>query len=221
LEKATAAFLIARALNATISVMQSFTVTPFIGQLSLGEVLDPINDLIENFSWIMLAVIVSIGLQQLLMEVGITVNLSWLLLPALVFILISLFTSAGQSKYRLRMLAYKLLLFTLLVRFAIPVTGLVGSYISNAFLAEKRDTAMQSIQKSKEKIGDISISDAATSPKKVLEQIQKDSQEIVAQIIKLITLFSFETILFPILVLWGLVKIFGVVFYWPLTKSES
>jgi hypothetical protein len=221
MHKAGTAFLIARALNATISVMQSFAITPFIGQLSLGEVLDPVNDLIERFSWIMLAVIVSIGIQQLLMEIGISVDLTWLILPALILIFISLFQKAKMSKYRLRLLAYKLLLFVLLVRFAIPVTGLIGSHISEVFLADKRDTAIESIEDSKEKISAITIKDAASSPKESLEQIKTDSQEIVDQIIKLITLFLFETILFPLLVLWGLIKLFGATFYSPILMKSG
>jgi len=221
MHKASAAFLISRALNATISVMQSFTITPFLGELSLGEVLDPVNDLIERFSWIMLAVIVSIGIQQLLMEIGISVDLTWLILPALILILISLFQKAKMSKYRLRILAYKLLLFVLLVRFAIPVTGLIGSHISSVFLADKRDTAIESIEGSKEKISAITLKDAASSPKESLEKLKKDSQEIVDQIIKLITLFLFETILFPLLVLWGLIKLFGATFYSPVLMKPG
>jgi hypothetical protein len=217
LHKAGAAFLIARALNATLSVMQSFTVTPFLGELSLGEVLDPINDLVERFSWVMLAVTVSIGIQQLLMEIGIAVDMTYIILPALFLILISLFSSTQMSKHRLRMLAYKLLLFVLLVRFAIPMTGLIGSHISANFLADKRDIAMVSIEESKEKISAISIKEAATSPRESLDQLKEDSQEIVGQMIKLITLFVFETILFPLLVLWGLIKLFGIIVYSPLS----
>lgn len=222
LHKAGAAFLIARALNATISVMQSFTITPFIGQLSLGEVLDPVNDIVERFSWIMLAVTVSVGIQQLLLEIGVSVNLTWLVLPALIFLLMSLFIKTEKSKYFWRTTAYKLLILVFLIRFAIPVTGLIGSYISSHFLAEKRELAMQSIESSKDKIASIKVQEAATSPKQSLEQLQTDSQEIANQIIMLITLFVFETILFPILVLWGLLKLFGILFYWPVSmKSPS
>ncbi len=217
LHKAGAAFLIARALNATLSVMQSFTITPFIGELSLGEILDPINDLIERFSWIMLAVIVSIGIQQLLMEIGISVDMTYVIFPALILILVSLFIRTKTSKYRLRLLAYKLLLLVLLVRFAIPVTGLIGSHISSVFLAEKRDTAIESIENSKEKLSKITAKEVATSPTESLEKLKQDSEEIVGQVIKLITLFLFETILFPLLVLWGLIKVFGAIFYSPIS----
>lgn len=213
LNKAATAFLVARALNATISVLQSFTVTPFIGEISLGEVLDPINDIIERFSLVMLAVTVSIGIQKLLLEIGISINLAWIILPALLFIFISLFNSHENTRYWLRLLAYRLLIFVLLVRFAIPITGFVGSYISNAFLADKRDTALEAIEVSKEKIASISLKEATTSPNESLERLQENSRHIVEHIISLITLFILETILFPLMVLWGLMKLFGLVFF--------
>jgi len=221
MHKAGAAFLVARALNATLSVMQSFTITPFIGELSLGEVLDPVNDLVERFSWVMLSVTVAIGIQKLLMEVGISINLTYVILPALFLILFSLFMKTTVSKHRLRLLAYKLLLLVLLVRFAIPVTGLIGSHISSAFLADKHDVAMQSIEESKAKLSGMTFQEIAISPTESLEKLQKDSEEIVSQIIKLITLFLFETILFPLLVLLGLVKVFGAIFYAPVMKPSG
>ncbi|EDN68498.1 conserved hypothetical protein, membrane [Beggiatoa sp. PS] len=221
MEKGGTAFLISRALNGTISVVQSFTITPFIGELSLGEVLDPVNDVVERFSWIMLTAVVSIGIQKLLMEIGVAVDLTWVILPALLLLFTSLLMTTKSSKHHLRINAYRLLLFVLLVRFAIPITGLLGSYISTNFLVEKRDESIQSIEKAQEKISEFSVQDVATSPKETLEELQKESEQIVAQIIKLSTLFLFETILFPILVLWGLMKLFGMLFHWPVSmKSE-
>ena len=221
-DKAGAAFLISRALNATLSVIQSFTITPFIGEVSPGEILDPANDLVERFSWVMLAVTVSIGIQKLLIEIGIAVDLSWVISPGLILLLVSLFVANQTSKYTLRLLAYRMFLFVLLIRFAIPVTGFIGAHISATFLADKRDTAIEAIEKSQEKLSDITAQDAITSPKENVEKIRKDSEEIVTQIVKLITLFVFETILFPLLVLWGLFKLFGVVFYPPgLRKKEE
>lgn len=213
LHKAAAAFLVARALNATISVLQSFTVTPFIGAISLGEVLDPINDLIERFSLVMLVVTVSIGIQKLLMEIGIAVNLTWVILPALALILTSLFICAETTRRRLRLLAYRLLVFVLLIRFAIPITGFIGAHISASFLAEKRDTALSAIEASKKKITNISLKEASTSPNESLERLQENSRYMVEHIISLITLFILETILFPLLVLWGLIKLFGLIFF--------
>jgi hypothetical protein len=217
MSKGGTAFLISRALNGTISVVQSFTITPFIGELSLGEVLDPVNDIVERFSWIMLAAVVSIGIQKLLMEIGVAVDLTLIIVPALLLLISSLLMTTKASKHHLRLNAYRLLLFVLLVRFAIPITGLLGSYIATNFLVDKRDEAIVAIEKSQEKISEFSVQEAATSPRESLEELQKESEEIVTQVIKLSTLFLFETILFPILVLWGLMKLFGMLFHWPVS----
>ena len=39
--------------------------------LAVGEILDPINDLIERFSFVMLVSTASLGIQKILLEVGI------------------------------------------------------------------------------------------------------------------------------------------------------
>ena len=52
----------AKALNAVISLAQGTELDlPFV-TVSIGEVLDPINDLIEQFSFVMLASMVSFGI---------------------------------------------------------------------------------------------------------------------------------------------------------------
>ena len=73
-QRAFITFALARTLNGVISAVQGtelalqpagvgITLTP-------GEVLDPVNDLIERFSWIMLGATISLGIQQVLLDVG-------------------------------------------------------------------------------------------------------------------------------------------------------
>ncbi len=143
--KASSAFLLARALNAAISVLQSFTVTPFIGALTLGEVLDPANDLIESFSWMMLAVMVAIGVQKLLLDIGVNLDLSVLLLLALSLLLLALWLREDYG-YRLGLLAYRLLFLCLLIRFAIPLACALEASVVRHFLADKQNAAMNSLQ---------------------------------------------------------------------------
>ncbi|MCB1758216.1 MAG: hypothetical protein KDI68_00350 [Gammaproteobacteria bacterium] len=67
-QRALAAFAIARGLNAVISVIQSAEVGLTVGisaALSPGEVLDPLNDLIERFSLVMLVASVALWLVRL------------------------------------------------------------------------------------------------------------------------------------------------------------
>ena len=73
-KRAVASFATARALNAVISVVQGteLSVQPLgVGvTLTPGQMLDPLNDLVERFSDLMLAASVAFGVQLLLIEVG-------------------------------------------------------------------------------------------------------------------------------------------------------
>ena len=74
LTRALVTFTAARALNAVISVAQGTEVAVEPGGVGViltpGQVLDPINDLIEQFSGIMLIAATSIGLQIILLEIS-------------------------------------------------------------------------------------------------------------------------------------------------------
>jgi len=221
LVKAGAAFVIARALNAAISVLQSFTVTPFIGELGLGQALDPINDLVERFSWVMLAVTVAIGVQKLLLEIGVSIDLSALLVGSLILLIISLWLKQAQG-YRLRVLAYRILMLCLLIRFAIPLACWVEASVSTHFLADKQAAAMNSMEASQAQIAKIAEAEnLITAPKENLKKLEESSKNLVTQIISLMTLFLFETILFPLLLLWGLLKILRFIIQLPPAPQTS
>ena len=73
-QRALVTFALARTLNGVISAVQGTEVAlqpAGVGvTLTPGEVLDPVNDLVERFSWIMLGATVSLGVQQVLLEVS-------------------------------------------------------------------------------------------------------------------------------------------------------
>ena len=73
-QRALITFALARTLNGVISAVQGteLALQPAgVGvTLTPGEVLDPINDLVERFSWIMLGATLSLGVQQVLLDVG-------------------------------------------------------------------------------------------------------------------------------------------------------
>jgi hypothetical protein len=74
LDRALKSFALARSLNAVISAAQGTEIS--VEPLGLGvtftpgQVLDPINDLIERFSWVMLASSTSIGIQKIFLEIS-------------------------------------------------------------------------------------------------------------------------------------------------------
>jgi hypothetical protein len=74
LKRALVSFATARALNAVISVAQGTqaSVQPLgVGvTLSPGQILDPVNDLVEKFSDLMLVASVVFGIQKVLISIG-------------------------------------------------------------------------------------------------------------------------------------------------------
>lgn len=70
--QSTAAFAVARGPNAIISTAQSTQVSFSIGaglSMTVGEVLDPLNDLVEQYSSLMKVSIVSLIIQKRLIEI--------------------------------------------------------------------------------------------------------------------------------------------------------
>ena len=67
-DRALVSFGLAKGLNAVISLIQgtqlSFAPVGVGVSFSVGEALDPFNDIVERFSWIMLAATVSLGIQK-------------------------------------------------------------------------------------------------------------------------------------------------------------
>ena len=73
-QRALVTFALARTLNGLISAVQGTEIAlqpAGVGiTLTPGEILDPLNDLVERFSWIMLGASISLGVQQVLLDVG-------------------------------------------------------------------------------------------------------------------------------------------------------
>ena len=73
-QRALVTFALARTLNGVISAVQGTEVAiqpAGVGvTLTPGQMLDPVNDLVERFSWVMLGATISLGIQQVLLEVS-------------------------------------------------------------------------------------------------------------------------------------------------------
>jgi hypothetical protein len=129
LKRALLTFASARALNAIISVVQGTEVAiepAGVGVvLTPGEALDPVNDLVEQFSNLMLMASVSFGVQKVLLGIGAHWLVSLLLsMTALVW---ALFQIRGKPSPAW---LSSLLVILLMTRFAVPVVTTVCSVLS-------------------------------------------------------------------------------------------
>ena len=60
-------FTVVRTLNGVISVVQSAELSVGVASVNLGEIFDPINDLIERFSGLLLISLTALGIQQVIL----------------------------------------------------------------------------------------------------------------------------------------------------------
>lgn len=140
LVRASAAFVLARTINAIISVFEESELQLEPGgigaSIALGEVLDPINDMIERFSWVMLVSVTSLGIQKVLIEVGPWFSISIVLSLGLLLLLADLWV----GKYlpiNLRRVGGTLVLFAILIRFAVPAMASLNQQVYESVLEKK------------------------------------------------------------------------------------
>lgn len=207
LKRSLAAFAAARGLNAVISVIQGTEVTggAFVNvTLALGQVLDPVNDLVEQFSRLMLVVSVVFGAQLLLMKMGTAWGVS-LVLSALAALWLWQRLRLGHTSPWLG----RLLVALLLVRFVVPVAAVTSELSYQAFMSERFAVSQQAIASSTAALGGAGSGADSTTRwwelrEKLAEKIddlQADADRVVAHVIDLIVLFVMQTVVLPLLVL--------------------
>jgi len=212
LKRALVSFATARTLNAVISVVQGTQVAVQPGGVGVtftpGQVLDPINDLVEQFSLLMLAASVSFGVQLALIKFG----AFWAVSLMLSVVALAWAWSDWRRPPAKEWLT-RLLLALLLVRFAMPLIAL-GS--ETAFELSAGQIASQSAL-STEPSADESVTDRlkrwwsqSTDVKKRFEELKEIAGRTIEHIIKLIVVFVLQTLVLPLLLLWMLLRLGGV-----------
>lgn len=226
LKRALTSFAAARALNALISVAQGteIAVEPAgVGVvLTPGQVLDPINDVVEQFSTLMLAASVSFGVQRLLITIGgywaISVALSVL---AAALILVRWRGSRAPPWLTTLMLA------VLIARFGVPLAALGSEAGFRLFLQDEYQAGSSTLERSMDRFSTLSAPiSGANAPAGFGERLRQwwsstaDAMDIgqryealkqvagetAEQIVRLIVVFLLQTLLFPLALLWLLVR---------------
>ena len=152
LKRALISFATARALNAVISMAQGTEVALEPGGVGVvltpGQVLDPINDLVEKFSTLLLLASVSFGVQKMLLAMG---------AHSLVSILLSS-AALGWAFFYLRQQTSpawltRVLVILLMTRFAVPIVTLGSDLLFQKFMAADYQSSQQSIDATSSQMG--------------------------------------------------------------------
>ncbi len=238
LKRALVTFALTRTLNGVISVAQgtqlAFEPAGVGVVISAGEILDPLNDLVEQFSWLTLLAATSLGVQIMLGEMFATTMVN-IVLSAVVITAVAVLWwpkrsgAAGGTASRSAVL--RLTATLLFVRFAIVVATLGTGFVNEHFLTQREEAAVDFLSQTRTKIESTTEATPApgTSTDSVLERLNKfiddqkqaldienrltrlrlDVEDAVEQVVNLIVVYVIETLILPLgflVVAWGLVK---------------
>lgn len=222
LKRALLSFASARALNAVISVAQGteISVEPAgIGvNFTPGQVLDPLNDLVEHFGNLMLAASVAFGVQKLLLAIGATWGVSLLLSLAAVLCIVLLWR---KSDVRLPRWSINLLAVLLLIRFALPLVTIGNEWLFQAFLKQDYQSSQAAIASWSGSAEDVAAAPAGNQStmdsvkgwlsknadiRQKIEKLRATAEETTEHVIKLMAIYLLQTLIIPLLFLWLLVK---------------
>jgi len=152
-QRALITFALARTLNGLISAVQGteLALQPAgVGvTLTPGEILDPVNDLVERFSWVMLGATVSLGIQQVLLDVGQWWGVRWLVaLLGLAWLGLRIYRRrvGGDGRPALDRFLLRALIVVLFLRFAVPVAMIANEALYRMFLETRYQQSAQVVE---------------------------------------------------------------------------
>ena len=156
--QAGTAYAAARGVNAVVSMLQTSTVGVSIfanSSISIGELLDPINDLIERFSSVMVVAFGSLVLQKVLLVIVTheIFNLAVTLLGVLLIIIMYV-GKAGSLKTVMRLF----ILFAF-VRFSLGIVVLVNGGVDYVFLEDQIVASSESLDSFRSDLSDLNNPD--------------------------------------------------------------
>ena len=218
---------VARGLNGVISVAQgtelAFEPVGIGVTFTPGQILDPINDLVERFSWVVLISGASLGAQSVLMKIT-----SWPLFTSVIifFLSISVFLlwRTSLSSMTSKNFFYKFTLVLIIVRFSIPVIAILNEGLYLTFLEPQYIEPKSSLEKTAVDIENINsqqkpdLGDDASVIEKAkdlyakagnvfdiesrLESLKSTVAEVSESALNIIVVFIVQTLVFPVLFLW-------------------
>ena len=228
-ERAMVAFGLAKGLNAIISLIQGTEISLAPAGLginfSVGEVLDPFNDMVERFSWVMLFSSVSLGMQKLL-----------LILSSKLFLQLALFVSALASlmflwvkkvqEFNILLLAFRFFMLFVLLRFGALLFIYSSTLLYDSVLQQEYKSSTQVIAQTKTQLEDINSKNKKMIEKNrdlslldtlrlksdeiaqnlnlaaKLKALESNIEEASRNIINLITIFLLQSLIMPLLFVW-------------------
>ena len=182
---------LSKAINASVSVLQSAEFSVVVAKISLGEILDPVNDAIERLSAALVWAIGSLFLQRLFLEFTSSIAFKWTFVVTIATVvlaylplglrkssplLLQVFGIPINTIYGFQTFAMKLFILITVARFIVPVFLSVSFLVSQVLLPD--------LDKYKERLR-ILVDEISINPESELlslEQLTHEKTDIKAKI---------------------------------------
>ena len=229
--KSVTTFVAAKSINAGLSVVEDSEVQVASLDIALGEAVRPLNDLIARVASVALASAASLGIQRILVEIGAWIGLRLFLTLSMVCWLAAIWLGP-LTKIDVRRIAGKLLIVALVARFLLPTVVLATGYVGDRFMEGVYAEAQEGLEelKTEAQKADELRAAASASDANIFDRI-KNTVGAVGESISLLAdnlagkadiygevainymvVFIVQTMLMPVLILWGLIKLLGYLF---------
>lgn len=219
--QALGAFATARVLNAGISVAKSVEVGAVVSVQPL-EILDPVHDLVEQYSAIMKLAIGSLVIQKVLLEIVATGFFKIVLTLLAVLLLATLFV--GNANHSTLM--FRIFTLVCLARFLLLLAVGLNGLVDNIYVNDKTQQNMVELELLSQEVNDLIATKGAdetswhsgiTSKFSAaidlinLEHLKSKAEVAVPAMLNLMALFILKTLILPLLFLWLLLRGFRVI----------
>ena len=238
-QRALVTFALARTLNGVISVVQGTEVAlqpAGVGvTLTPGQILDPVNDLIERFSWIMMGASISLGVQSVLLDISAWWPVKAILCLLALWWLLQSWLPGLKGGAKIHWLP-KILVVFVVIRFAAPLMLIANDFLYQEFLEQRYEQSTEVVVQAGEALENLqkqaqeaqreageegmieSISRAWSNTvdtidlKGRVERMQARAADVIEHLLELSVVFILQTAILPVTFLWLFLLVFKRLF---------
>ncbi|TKB07145.1 hypothetical protein [Desulforhopalus sp. IMCC35007] len=236
--KAGVSYGVCRIINATVSVIKesSLEVEPAgIGlSLAIGQIVDPINDMVERLSNVLVMSITSLGVQELVYEISVTLVPS---IMAVVLLLLSLLVWLENDRLvKVQNVLINILIIASIARFCLPISSIANQFLQEHFFEDKIVKANAELARGTVDLGQLNdvqlpkydgiigtiengtsyLKQKTIDFKKAIEITIENNGLIIETLLRLtflyLGIFIIQVLVLPLLIFWFMIKIVNILF---------
>lgn len=238
ISKAGLAYATCRAINASVSIIKDSTLQlepAGLGvSLAVGQIVDPVDDMAERLSDVLVTAITSLGVQKLAYEISI--SLAPQLFAVFLFIFSIVLWFENERCIYLQKLSIQFLIIVAVLRFCLPLSSLANSYLYTNYFAEQISLANNALKLHSMKFDQLGtftlpessgflgtiensgsfIKEKSGEFKNALKDAVSDMGAMIENLLKLtflyVGIFIIQVIFLPLFMFWFLIKFVNSIF---------